>query len=254
MKKRLEGQVVLVTGGSRGIGRAIALRLAEECPKHIVIAYCMNHDAARQTLNDIRALGVSASVEACDVGNETLQKEMFARIHAVWGRLDVFVANAARMAYSAAMDLNLRSWRRTMELNAEAFLVGVQLAAGIMKNNDGGRIVGLSSLGSRYYVPNYAALGAAKSAIENLARNFAVELAPHKINVNVVCGGFIDTDSVKLLPAYKNVTEAIVARTPVGRLGVPQDLAGIVAFLCSAESDWIRGQTIVADGGFCLSL
>ena len=254
MEKRLEGRVVLVTGGSRGIGRAISLRLAEESPKHIVIAYCMNHDAARKTQADIRARGVSASSVVCDVGSEDLQKEMFEKIHEDWGRLDIFVANAARMAYSPAVDLDLRSWRRTMALNAEAFLAGVQLAAGIMKTNGGGRIIGLSSLGSRYYVPNYAALGAAKSSIENLARYFAVELAPHKINVNVVCGGFIDTESMKMLPGYSAVTEAILARTPAGRIGVAEDLAGIVAFLCSAESDWIRGQTIVADGGFCLSL
>jgi len=246
--------VVLITGGTRGIGRAIALRLARNHPKHMVLAYCLDHQAARDTLEEIRATGVSASVVVCDVGQEKLQREMFQHVEETWGRLDVFVANAARTAFQSAAALPTRSWRRTMELNAEAFLVGAQLAATIMKKNGGGRIIALSSLGSRYFIPNYAALGAAKSAIENLARYFAFEMAPLGINVNVVCGGFIDTESMKLNPEYNLITKDIVAHTPVGRLGTPEDLAGIVAFLCSSESDWIRGQTLVADGGFSLTL
>ena len=250
----LSGKVVLVTGGSRGIGRAISLRLARENPAHIVIAYCMNAEAARRTLHDVQALGVQASVTVCDVGNEQLQREMFARIEEEFGRLDVFVANAARTTFRSAVAMDLRSWRRTQELNTEAFLVGAQLAAVIMRRNDGGRILGLSSLGSRYYTPNYAALGAAKAAIENLARYLAVELAPDRINVNVLCGGFVDTESMRMIPDYDMLTKIIAARTPAGRLGQPEDLAGIAAFLCSPESEWIRGQTIVADGGFSLAL
>lgn len=246
--------VVLITGGTRGIGKAIALRLARTRPMHMVLAYCLDHQAARSTVEEIKKLGVSVSTAVCDVGREKLQREMFQHVEETWGRLDVFVANAARTAFESAATLPTRSWKRTMELNAEAFLVGAQLASVIMKKNGGGRIIALSSLGSRYFIPNYAALGAAKSAIENLARYFAFELAPHGINVNVVCGGFIDTESMKMHPDYKGITNEIVARTPVGRLGTPEDLAGIVAFLCSPESDWIRGQTLVADGGFSLSL
>jgi len=246
--------VVLITGGTRGIGRAIALRLARATPRHIVLAYCLDHQAARNTLEEIKGMGVSASVMVCDVGQEKLQREMFQQVEETWGRLDVFVANAARTAFQSAETLPTRSFRRTMELNAEAFLVGAQLAAAIMKKNGGGRIIALSSLGSRYFIPNYAALGAAKSVIENLARYLAFEMAPYGINVNVVCGGFIDTDSMKIHPNYKLITEEIVAHTPVGRLGTAEDLAGIVAFLCTAESDWIRGQTLVADGGFSLTL
>jgi enoyl-[acyl-carrier protein] reductase III len=245
---------VLITGGTRGIGKAIALRLARIRPRHMVLAYCLDHQAARSTVEEIKGMGVSVSVVVCDVSQERLQREMFQQVEEQWGRLDIFVANAARTAFESAVKLPTRSWKRTMELNAEAFLVGAQLAAAIMKKNGGGRIIALSSLGSRYFIPNYAALGAAKSAIENLARYFAFEMAPHGINVNVVCGGFIDTESMKMHPDYKGITHEIRARTPVGRLGTPEDLAGIVAFLCSPESDWIRGQTLVADGGFSLTL
>jgi NAD(P)-dependent dehydrogenase (short-subunit alcohol dehydrogenase family) len=246
--------VVLVTGGTRGIGKAIALRLARERPRHIVLAYCLNHDAARATIGEIKALGVSASAVVCDVSKAPLQREMFHQIEETWGRLDVFVANAARTAFQSAAEIDARSWKRTFELNTEAFLVGTQLASHMMKQRQYGRIVALSSLGSRYFIPKYAALGAAKAALENMARYFAVELSPYGINVNVVCGGFVDTESMKLHPHYEAITREIVNLTPAGRLGRPDDLAGIVAFLCGPEADWIRGQTVIADGGFSLSL
>ncbi len=245
--------VVLVTGGTRGIGKAIALRLAREHPRHIVLAYCLNHEAARAAVSEIKALGVSASAVVCDVSKEQLQREMFRQIEETWGRLDIFIANAARTAFQSAEDIDARSWRRTFELNAEAFLVGAQLASRIMKKKRYGRIVALSSLGSRYFIPRYAALGAAKAAVENLARYFAVELSPYGINVNVVCGGFVNTESMKLHPRYDAITREIIALTPAGRLATPEDLAGIVAFLCGPEADWIRGQTLIADGGFSLS-
>ncbi|HBY92934.1 MAG: SDR family oxidoreductase [Ardenticatenaceae bacterium] len=248
----LENQIVLITGGSRGIGRAIALRLARERPAHIVIGYCMNHQAARQTVADVESLGVSASAISTDVGNSDLLRELFDRVRQRWGRLDVFISNAARTTFRPAMELNVRNWQRIMDMNARAFLLGAQMAATIMRDNGGGRIIGLSSLGARSYAPGYAGLGAAKAVMESLTRYLAVELAPWGINVNVVCGGFIDTDSMRLAPQYKQLTEYITSRTPAQRLGQPEDLAGVVAFLCSPDSDWIRGQTIIADGGFSL--
>jgi enoyl-[acyl-carrier protein] reductase III len=244
--------IVLITGGTRGIGKAIALRLARERPRHLMLAYCMNHTAARETLAEIDALGVSASTVVCDVGDERMLREMFSRIEAEHQRLDVLISNAARTAFQGAASLDPRSWRRTLQINAEAFLLGAQLAAPLMRRYGQGRIIGLSSLGSRYYVPSYAALGAAKAAIETLARYLAVELAP-EINVNIVCGGFIETPSTRLMPGYDQAVKSILAGTPAGRIGRAEDLAGIVAFLCSPESDWIRGQTIIADGGFSLS-
>lgn len=247
-------RVVLITGGTRGIGRAIALRLAQEKPRHIRLAYCLNHEAARKTVADLEAMGVPASAVICDVSDPAMQKQMFDTLRDDLGRLDVFVANAARTAFRSAVEMDLRSWRRTMQLNADAFLTGSQLAAGIMRDNGGGHIVGLSSLGSRYYTPSYAAMGASKAVIENLARYLAVELAPAQINVNVVCGGFIDTESMRMIPEYDALTAAIKAGTPASRLGQPEDMAGVVAFLCHRDAYWVRGQTIIADGGYSLSL
>jgi enoyl-[acyl-carrier protein] reductase III len=248
----LAGQVVLITGGSRGIGRAIALRLARERPGHIVVGYCSNYSAARETVKEIEALGVAASMISADVGREEMLAAMFAEVGERLGRLDIFISNAARTTFRPVMALNARNWQKVMDMNGRAFLLGSQLAAGLMRQSGGGRIIGISSLGSRFYVPDYAALGAAKAVMENLARYLAVELAPDGINVNVVCGGFVDTPSMRLAPDYKKLVAHLEERTPVRRLARPEDLAGIVAFLCSADSDWIRGQTIVADGGFSL--
>jgi NAD(P)-dependent dehydrogenase (short-subunit alcohol dehydrogenase family) len=249
----LDHQVVLITGGSRGIGKAVSLRLARERPGHIVVGYSMDYTSARQTVAEIEATGVPASMVALDVGKEELLRKLFDHIGEKFSRLDIFISNAARTSFRPVMELNSRSWQRIMDMNARAFLLGSQMAAELM-GAGGGRIIGISSLGSRFYVPDYAGLGAAKAVMETLARYLAVELAPQGINVNVVCAGFVDTPIMRLAPDYNAMVEHLVSQTPAGRLGTPEDVAGIVAFLCSGESDWIRGQTLVADGGYSLVL
>jgi len=249
----LGGQIVLITGGTRGIGRAIALRLAREQPAHILVGYCMDYTSARQTVADIEAMGVPASMQSLDVGQETLLRGLFDHVRERFERLDIFISNAARTTFRPVMELNSRNWQKVMDMNARAFLLGSQMAAELMGPN-GGRIIGLSSLGSRFCVPDYAGLGAAKAVIETLARYLAVELAPRKINVNVVSAGFVDTESMRLAPDYDELVRHVVAGTPAGRLATPADVAGVVAFLCSPESDWIRGQTLIADGGYSLAL
>ncbi len=246
--------VILITGGTRGIGRAIALRFAERGAGHIALVYCMNHDAARTTAKEIRTRGVDCSVYPTDVSKPKLFEEVFDQVGERLGRLDIFVSNAARAAFRPVLDLNLRNWQRNMDLNARAFLQGAQLAAEIMKKNDGGKIVGLSSLGSSHAIPGYAGLGAAKAAIECLTRYLAAELAPFGINVNTVSGGFIDTESMRLSPDYEALKAYVAERAPGGRVGEPDDLAGIVTFLCSPAARWIYGQTVVADGGQSLVL
>ncbi|HUR80965.1 MAG TPA: SDR family oxidoreductase [Thermoanaerobaculia bacterium] len=247
----VNGGIVLVTGGSRGIGRAIAMRLADERPEHVVIAYSLDHDAARNAVAELESRGVKASAVVTDVGQLDSLDALFDTIGDRFGRLDVFISNAARASFRAAMELTPRTWSRVIDLNARAFLAGAQRAAQLM--TDGGHIVALSSLGSRGFTPGYLALGAAKAAIESMVRYLAVELAPRNINVNAVCGGLVETGTVKMHPEYERLREQVVARTPAGRVGQPDDLASVVAFLCSPAAAWIRGQTIVADGGFSLT-
>ena len=250
----LEDRVVAITGGSRGIGRAIALRLARERPRHVVLSYASNHTAARATFDELTALGVAATILKVDVAQEEMLREMFDRIRSELGRLDVFVSNAARTSFRPTMELSTRSWQKIMDINARAFLVGAQLAAELMRDGDGGRIIAISSLGSRFALPNYSGLGSAKAIVETLTRYLAVELAPWNVNVNVVCAGFVDTASMRLAPDYRRIVEHVTAATPAGRLAQPEDVAGVVALLCSPDSDWIRGQTLVADGGYSLAM
>ena len=152
------------------------------------------------------------------------------------------------------MEQKPKGWDWTMNINARSVLFCSQRAVPLMKERGGGHIVSISSPGSFRVMPEYVVVGASKAAMEALTRYLAVELAPMNINVNVVSGGFVDTDSMRLSPDYKKLVDYVASHTPSKRIAQPEDLAGIVAFLCSPESDWIRGQTIVADGGFSLVL
>jgi enoyl-[acyl-carrier protein] reductase III len=252
MPDPLEGKMILITGGSRGIGRATALRLAKEKPSQIGIVYSNNDEAATQTIADIKSLGVGCSAFRADIGSEDSVCDLFEKVGRQFGTLDIFINNAARGSFQPLSSMSVRSWQKMIDLNARAFLLCAQNSAKLMM--DGGKIVGISSLGSHFVAPGYGGLGAAKATMEAMARYLAVELAPLNINVNIVCGGFVDTPSTRKLPNFANVSEEIAARTPEKRIGRPEDLAGVVAFLCSPESNWIRGQTLVVDGGYSLSL
>lgn len=244
------GRIVLVTGGSRGVGRAIALRLARDLPEHVVIGYCTDHDAARATVAELEAAGVGASAVAADLAREEQIEALFADVERRFGRLDVFVSNAARATFRAAAELSARSWQRTLDINARALLLGARHAAGLMR--EGGHVVAVSSLGASRCAPGYAALGAAKAAIEALVRYLAVELAPRGIHVNAVSGGLLDTPSSRLHPEFERLADEVRRRTPAARLGRPEDLAGVVAFLCGPDAAWVSGQTLVADGGWSI--
>ena len=248
----LEGRIAFITGGSRGIGRATALRLVAHRPAHIAIGYVLDHDAARCTVAEIEQLGVPASAHCADVSDEGAFRDVFSKLESRHGRLDLLISAAARASFGPLLDVSPRSWQRVMDLNARAFLLGAQFAAPLMI--EGGRILGISSLGGRAFLRNYGLLGAAKAAIENLTRYLAVELAGRSIRVNSVCGGFVDTDSTRMLPDFEQAAIAIASKTPLARVGKPEDIAAVLAFLCSSDSDWITGQTIVADGGLSLGL
>ncbi len=246
-----ENKVALVTGSSRGIGKKIAIKLAER-GYDLVINYARNKQAALDTAAQIEAVGQRALVVKANVGKPEKIKEMFHQIKEEYGRLDVFVNNAASGVLRPLMELEENHWDWTMDINSKALLFCAQEAAKLMEKNEGGRIVSLSSLGSIRYLKNYTTVGVSKAAVEALTRYLAVELAEKGIIVNAVSGGAVDTEALTHFPNREELLADSAARTPAGRIVEPEDLANVVLFLLSDEAQMIRGQTIIVDGGISL--
>ncbi|HEY4433778.1 MAG TPA: SDR family oxidoreductase [Candidatus Cybelea sp.] len=249
MSRRFEGKVALVTGSSRGIGRALALTLARDGAT-LVINYNRNAQLAQEAVAEIEALGTRAIALQANMEEPEQIERLFESVHGEYGRLDHFVSNAAASSFKKIQDLKPHNLDRSYALNVRAFVLGAQRAIELM--NDGGRIVALSSYGSMRAYPTYANLGSNKAAVEAWVRYMAVEFAPRGINVNAVNGGLIDTESCAYF--YENVAgmapiEGVLSKIPKARMGTPQEVADTIAFLLAPESEYITGQTICVDGG-----
>jgi enoyl-[acyl-carrier protein] reductase III len=252
-EKNMNEKVAVVTGSSRGIGKAIALRLAKE-GYNIVVNYARSKTAALETAKEIEALGRKALVVKANVGDVEKIKAMFAQVDEAFGRVDVLINNAASGVLRPAMELEESHWNWTMDINSKALLFCAQEAAKRMEKVGGGKIVSISSLGAIRYLENYTAVGVSKAAVESLTRYLAVELAPKNISVNAVSGGAVDTDALKHFPNREELLSDAVAKTPAGRMVKPEDIVNAVMFLLSDEAEMIRGQTIIVDGGRSLLL
>lgn len=246
----LKGKTALVTGGSRGIGRAIALRLAE-AGADVAINYLRNRTAANETVKMIEDIGSQALAIRANVGDHASIQEMVQEIEKNFGKLNILVSNAASGVLKPALELTERHWRWTMDINAGTLLPLTQHAVPLMPK-DGGHIIAVSSLGSVRAIPNYAAVGASKAALESLIRHLAAELAPRGITVNAVSAGVVDTDALKHFPNRDELIKRSLEKTPTGRLTSPEDVANIVLFLCSDLAKQIQGQTIIIDGGYSI--
>lgn len=251
VSRPLKGKVALVTGGSRGIGRAITLVLAAQ-GADVVINYLRRKSAAEQTAQDAREKGVVAHAMKANLAEPEKIDALFDEIEARFGRLDILINNAASGVARSALDLDDRGWDWTMDINARAFLLCARRAAPLMK--DGGKMVAVSSLGSRLAWPIYTAVGVSKAALEALVRYLAVELAPRGISVNGVAPGAVESEALRLYTADKDLPQSSWQTTLAGRMVRAEDIAGVVAFLCSDEAEMIRGQIIVIDGGVSLAL
>jgi enoyl-[acyl-carrier protein] reductase III len=246
----LKGKYALVTGASRGIGRAIALKLAEE-GVNVAINYLRSQTTALETAREIEKRGVRALPIRGNVADRGHIECIFEKIGTDFGRLDILVSNAASGVLKPALELTERHWHWTMDINAGALLSLAQKAVPLMGDR-GGRIIAVSSLGAVRAIPDYSAVGASKAALESLVRHMAVELAPRGINVNAVSAGVVETDALKHFPNRDLILENSRQRTPAGRLTSPEDVAKVVYFLCTSLADMIHGQTLVVDGGYSI--
>ena len=245
----LQGKTALITGGSRGIGRAIAIRLAEY-GTDVVVNYVRHKKDAMDTADEVEKLGRKCLLVKANVANGDDVKEMFAEITREFGRLDILVSNAASGVLKPALELTERHWNWAMDINARALLTLVQQGLPLMAR--GSRIMAVSSLGSVRAIENYTTVGASKAALESLVRHLAVELGSRGINVNTISAGAVDTDALKHFPNRDQILQAATERTPLGRLTTPQDVADIALFLCSGLATMIQGQVITVDGGYAI--
>jgi len=235
---------IFVSGGSRGIGRAIALRFAREGAARVAIGYLRNDRAAEETAAELRAAGAEPVLVRGNVSSSRVLEEVSAL-----GPLDVLVHNAATGVVREALETEEKHWDWTLGANARALLALAKAAAPQMPA--GSSIVGISSLGSQRVLPNYALIGVSKAALEALVRYLAVELAPRGIRVNAVSAGVVETGALEHFPNREDMLSA-GRSNPAGRLVEPEDVAAAVSFLCSPGAEMIRGHVLVVDGGFLL--
>ncbi len=240
------GKSVLVTGGTRGIGRAIALRFAELGAARVAVSYLRNDRAAVETAEEIRGRGAEAATLRGNLGDPDKARTV---VEAA-GALDVLVSNAATGVIRPLLELTERHWDWTLNANARALLSLARHA--VPRMSPGASIIAISSLGGARVLDDYALVGTSKAALESLVRYLAVELAPRGIRVNAVSAGLVETGALDFFPNRDEMLGQFRARTPAGRLVEPRDVADVAAFLASPEADMIRGQAVVVDGGYSL--
>jgi enoyl-[acyl-carrier protein] reductase III len=250
MDLRLRGKRALVTGASRGIGRAIALSLAD-FKVDVAINFFRHRKPAEEVAQEIQSRGARALVLKGNVADESHVERMFGEIAEAWGGLEILVSNAASGVLKPATELTLHHLHWTMDINALALLPLVQHFLQLPSQGEK-VVVAVSSLGAVRAIPNYTAVGASKAALESMVRHLACELAGKGVRVNAVSAGTVDTDALKHFPNREQLLEESRRRTPAGRLITPQDVANAVVFLCTEFASMIHGQTIVVDGGYSI--
>jgi enoyl-[acyl-carrier protein] reductase III len=243
----LSGKVAVVTGATRGIGLAVARRLcAAGC--QVVLNYAHSEADAAAAAEQLSALKGSAEAVRADVTDRAQLMELLARVRERYGRLDVFVHNAASWHPTPTLAADPEHIRADLDAALSPLIYGAGPIAELMAGRPG-RIVAISSSGARSVIPQYVGLGMAKSALEGLVRYLAVELAGRGVAVNAVSTAKVDKGAATSAP---DAAAALAARTPAGRLTTPDDVADVVALLCTAEAGWIHGEVITADGGLRL--
>lgn len=248
----LKDKVALITGSSRGIGRAIALELAR-VGADVVVNYARKKSAAEAVVDRVKTLGRKAIAIKANLADPDKVDTMLKQIEVAFGRCDIFIGNAASGIPRPILEVTEKHWDWTMDINARSIWRCVKWAVPFMEKAGWGRIINISSQGSTKAIPNYGVTGLSKAAVESLTRYLAVDLAPKGIIANVISPGIVLTDALAHFPidVQQTITE-VTERTPTGRIVTPEEVGQLVAFLCSDGAKMIVGQTIVVDGGLSL--
>ncbi len=246
----LTGKVALVTGSSRGIGRACAERLAE-AGADIVVNYVSSIDEARQTVEAVQRHGRRAVAIKADVSEQDDVAEMIEHVRQTFGRLDILVSNAATGGFRLVIGASARNFEAAFNTNVRALMFLVQSALPLLEKSNGrAKVVALSSHGSHMALPMYGLIGASKAALESLVRHLTLEIGDRGINLNVVMAGLVETDSTRNIPHSQEIFAARKQKTMTGdRMLEPQDVADAVLYLASPLSDLVQGATLIVDGG-----
>lgn len=249
----LEGKTAVITGSGRGIGRGIALALAARgC--NVAVNYFRHREDAEQTACEAEALGVKAAAIKANVAKEDEIRGLVDEAAARLGGVDIFVGNAASGVIKPITEIDAKAWDWTLNINARSILFGAQAAVPYMRQKGWGRIITITSIGSRRVFPEYGVVGVSKAAIEAVTRYLAVELAPENIIANCISPGVVLTGALDFFPRRDAMIAHAEQHTPAGRLVTPEDVGNVAAWLCSEEARMIVGQTIEVDGGYSLIL
>jgi len=251
----LSNKVLVISGATRGIGKAIAEKFASE-GVNVAFTYNSNEELANNLAKEWEEkYSIKAKAYKLNILEPETYKDLFKQIDEDFERVDYFISNAIISGravvggFGPFMRLKPKGLCNIFTATVSAFVVGAQEAAKRMEKIGGGSIISLSSTGNLVFTPNYTGHGANKAAVETVVKYAACELGDKGIRVNAVSGGPIDTDALKAFPNYEEVKAEVEKRSPLNRMGLPQDLAGICYFLCTDEASWITGQTFIVDGG-----
>lgn len=250
-----KNKTLVISGGTRGIGKAIVYRFAEQgC--NVAFTYNSNPDIANEMISELEATyGIKARAYALNILEPEEYKELFKKIDEDFDRVDFFISNAIISGrpvvggYTKFMKLKPRGLNNIWTATVVAFVAGAQEAAKRMQKQGGGSIISLSSTGNLIYIENYAGHGTNKAAVETMVKYAAAELGEMNIRVNAISGGPIETDALRAFTNYEDVKAETIKRSPLNRMGQPNDIAGGCLFLCSEDAGWLTGQTLVVDGG-----
>ena len=245
----LDGKTAVITGGGRGIGRGIGLALAAKgC--HVVINYFRNRSEAEKTAKEVEAHGVQSLVVKAHMGQDGEAARLVHEAAEITGSVDIFVGNAASGVQKSILEIDTKAWDWTLNINARSILQGVQAAVPMMQEQGWGRVLTITSAGSRRTFPDYGIVGTSKAAIEALTRYLSVELAPHNIIANCISPGVVLTDALKNFPRQQQMIDQAKSTTPAKRLVTPEDVGNLATWLCTDQASMIVGQTIEIDGGY----